>query len=71
MSRKDASDGTGGEESPARRGGKAPKRQRRSRRRRIIGWVAVLTTILVTGSSLAAYAAYLNEIGRASCRERV
>ena len=62
MSRKDASGDTGGNVPPAPRGGGSPKRQRRSRRRRIIGWIAVLTTLLVCGTSLAAYAAYLNDV---------
>ena len=33
-----------------------------SRRRRIVGWIAVITTVLVTGTSLVAYAAYLNTL---------
>jgi LCP family protein required for cell wall assembly len=42
-------------------GGYKP-RGRGSRRRRIIGWIAVITTVLVTGTSLVAYAAYLNTL---------
>jgi LCP family protein required for cell wall assembly len=61
MSRKDGTGDNGGNATPTRRGD-IPQRQRRSRRRRIIGWIAVLTTVLVTGTSLAAYAAYLNDV---------
>jgi LCP family protein required for cell wall assembly len=42
-------------------GGYKPRR-RGSRRRRIVGWIAVITTVLVTGTSLVAYAAYLNTL---------
>src|SRR5215469_13930505 len=42
-------------------GGYRP-RGRGSRRRRIAGWIAVITTVLVTGTSLVAYAAYLNTL---------
>jgi LCP family protein required for cell wall assembly len=48
-------DDTGGYEPRGRRG-------RGSRRRRIVGWIAVITTVLVTGTSLVAYAAYLNTL---------
>jgi LCP family protein required for cell wall assembly len=48
-------DDTGGYEPRGRRG-------HRSRRRRIAGWIAVITTVLVTGTSLVAYAAYLNTL---------
>jgi LCP family protein required for cell wall assembly len=48
-------DDTGGHEPRGRRG-------RGSRRRRIVGWIAVITTVLVTGTSLVAYAAYLNTV---------
>jgi LCP family protein required for cell wall assembly len=48
-------DDTGGYEARGRRG-------RGSRRRRIVGWIAVITTVLVTGTSLVAYAAYLNTL---------
>ena len=45
-------------------GGYGPRgrRRHRSRRRRIAGWIAVITTVLVTGTSLVAYAAYLNTL---------
>jgi LCP family protein required for cell wall assembly len=45
-------------------GGYGPRGRRRrgSRRRRIVGWIAVITTVLVTGTSLVAYAAYLNTV---------
>jgi LCP family protein required for cell wall assembly len=45
-------------------GGYGPrgKRGHGSRRRRIVGWIAVITTVLVTGTSLVAYAAYLNTL---------
>jgi LCP family protein required for cell wall assembly len=45
-------------------GGYPPRRRRGpgSRRRRIAGWIAVITTVLVTGTSLVAYAAYLNTL---------
>jgi LCP family protein required for cell wall assembly len=56
MTRYDDSDDTGGNEPPGRRRGRG------SRRRRIVGWIAVLTTVLVTGSSLAAYAKYLGTL---------
>ena len=55
MSRYDEYDDTGGYEPRGRRG-------RGSRRRRIVGWIAVITTLLVTGTSLVAYAAYLNTL---------
>jgi LCP family protein required for cell wall assembly len=57
MSRNDDEydDDTGGYEPRGRRG-------RGSRRRRIVGWIAVITTVLVTGTSLVAYAAYLNTL---------
>ena len=48
-------DDAGGYEPRGRRG-------RGSRRRRIVGWIAVITTVLVTGTSLVAYAAYLNTL---------
>ena len=48
-------DDTGGHEPRGRRG-------HGSRRRRIVGWIAVITTVLVTGTSLVAYAAYLNTL---------
>src|SRR5947207_3241506 len=54
MSRYDDDDDTGAYS----RGGRA----RGSRRRRIIGWIAVITTVLITGSSLAAYATYLSTV---------
>lgn len=38
------------------------QRGHRSRGRRIAGWIAVITTILVTGTSLAAYAQYLGTL---------
>src|SRR5580700_9103545 len=56
MTRYDDSDDTGGNEPRGRRRGRG------SRRRRIVGWIAVLTTVLVTGSSLAAYAKYLGTL---------
>ncbi|MDR3031830.1 MAG: LCP family protein, partial [Kitasatospora sp.] len=45
-------------------GGRKPRMRRGSgsRRRRIVGWIAVITTVLVTGTSLVAYAAYLNTL---------
>lgn len=48
-------DDTGGHKPRGRRG-------HGSRRRRIVGWIAVITTVLVTGTSLVAYAAYLNTL---------
>ena len=48
-------DDTGGYEPRGRRG-------RGSRRRRIVGWIAVITTVLVTGTSLVAYASYLGTL---------
>jgi LCP family protein required for cell wall assembly len=51
----DYDDDTGGYEPRGRRG-------HGSRRRRIVGWIAVITTVLVTGTSLAAYAAYLGTL---------
>ena len=54
MRRRDDTDDTG-DIAPARR-------RRGSRRRRIVAWIAVLTTVLVTGTSLAAYAAYLGTL---------
>jgi LCP family protein required for cell wall assembly len=38
------------------------KRRRHSRKAQIFGWIAVIVTILVTGTSLAAYATYLNTV---------
>jgi LCP family protein required for cell wall assembly len=62
MSRYDDNDDTGGRGSRKRRA-KGPKsRDRRSGRRRIAGWIAVMTTILVSGTSLVAYAAYLGTL---------
>ena len=61
MSRYDDNDDTGGGRR-GRRKADPVKRSRRSRRRRIVGWIAVFTTVLLTGSSLAAYAAYLNTL---------
>jgi LCP family protein required for cell wall assembly len=55
MSRYDDNDDTGGFEPRGRRG-------RGSRKRRIVGWIAVMTTVLVTGTSLAAYAKYLGTL---------
>jgi LCP family protein required for cell wall assembly len=49
-------DDTGGYEPRGRRGHGS------RRRRRIVGWIAVITTVLVTGTSLVAYAAYLNTL---------
>ena len=45
-------------------GGYPPRarRARGSRRRRIVGWIAVITALLVTGTSLAAYATYLGTV---------
>jgi LCP family protein required for cell wall assembly len=51
----DNDDDTDGHEPRGRRG-------HGSRRRRIVGWIAVITTVLVTGTSLVAYAAYLNTL---------
>lgn len=61
MSRYDDLDGA---EEPAKRGWRGPGSQRRrhSRKARIIGWIAVLVTVLVTGTSLVAYAEYLNTV---------
>jgi LCP family protein required for cell wall assembly len=61
MSRYDDLDDAG---EPQRRGrrGQGTKRQRHSRRARIFAWIAVLVTILVTGTSLVAYAEYLNTV---------
>jgi LCP family protein required for cell wall assembly len=56
MSRYDDKDDTGGFEPRERRRG------RRSRGRRIAAWIAVITTVLVTGTSLAAYAKYLGTL---------
>ncbi len=56
MSRDDDNDGTGGSEPRERRRGRG------SRGRRIAGWIAVITTVLVTGTSLAAYAKYLGTL---------
>jgi LCP family protein required for cell wall assembly len=61
MSRYDDPDETGGREPRGRRG-TADGRRRRSRKGLIFGWVAVLVTVLVTGTSLAAYAAYLGTL---------
>jgi LCP family protein required for cell wall assembly len=61
MRRKGADDDSGGNAVAASQGG-GPRRNRRSRRRRIVAWIAVITTVLVTGTSLAAYAAYLNDV---------
>ena len=56
MSRYDEyDDDSGGYEPRGRRG-------HGSRRRRIVGWIAVITTVLVTGTSLVAYAAYLGTL---------
>src|SRR5580693_2824559 len=55
MSRYDDDDDTAGHEPRGRR-------RRGSRRRRIIGWIAVLTTVLVTATSLVAYASYLGTL---------
>lgn len=55
MSRYDDDDDTGGYEPRKRRG-------RGSRRRRIFGWLAVIVTLLVTGTSLVAYASYLSTL---------
>ena len=62
MSRYDDNDVTGGYRSRGRRAPSTPRRGRGSRGRRIAGWVAVITTVLVTGTSLVAYAAYLNTL---------
>lgn len=51
----DETDEPGGSEPRGRRG-------RRSRRRRIVGCIALITTVLVTGTSLAAYATYLGTL---------
>jgi len=51
----DYDDDPGGYEPRGRRG-------HGSRRRRIVGWIAVITTVLVTGTSLVAYAAYLGTL---------
>jgi LCP family protein required for cell wall assembly len=56
MSRYDDNDDTGGYDLRERRRG------RRSRGRRISAWIAVITTVLVTGTSLAAYAKYLGTL---------
>jgi LCP family protein required for cell wall assembly len=61
MSRYDDPDETGGKQ-PRRRRGPDNGRRRRSRRGLIIGWIAVIVTVLVTGTSLAAYAAYLGTL---------
>lgn len=58
MSRYDDLDDAG---EPERRG-QGNKRRRHSRKAKIFGWIAVLVTILVTGTSLVAYAAYLNTV---------
>lgn len=61
MSRYDDLDDAGEPQKRERRG-QGTKRQRHSRKARIFGWIAVLVTILVTGTSLVAYAEYLNTV---------
>ena len=60
MSRYDVS----GEDDDLPRGRRGPStgRRRLSRKGRIIGTIAVIVTVLVTGTSLAAYAAYLGTL---------
>jgi len=56
MTRYDDTDDTGGSAPRARR------KSRASRGRKIAAWMAVIVTVLVTGTSLAAYAQYLNTL---------
>lgn len=50
-----------GQPRPRGRRGAVPKR-RHSRKAKIFGWIAVIVTVMVTGTSLVAYAAYLNTV---------
>ena len=54
--------GAAGDELPRGRRGPGTGRRRMSRRGRIIGTIAVAVTVLVTGTSLVAYAAYLGTL---------
>ena len=56
MSRNDDTD------DPGRSAPRWRRRGRGSRRRRILGWIAVLVTALVTGTSLVAYSTYLGTL---------
>jgi LCP family protein required for cell wall assembly len=49
-------------DDPGRPGPRWRRRGHGSRRRRIAGWLAVLVTVAVTGTSLVAYAAYLGTL---------
>ena len=61
MSRYDQPDDTG-DELPRGRRGPGTGRRRLSRKGRIIGTIAVVVTVLVTGTSLVAYAGYLGTL---------
>jgi LCP family protein required for cell wall assembly len=54
-------------DQPRTRRGKVPRRYRYTRWQRVLGWTALVTTVLVTATALAAYAEYrhlLGNIGR-------
>lgn len=57
----DPDDETGGQ-PPRRRQASGNGRRKLTRKARILGGLAILVTVLVTGSSLAAYAAYLGTV---------
>jgi LCP family protein required for cell wall assembly len=66
MTRKNGPDGLGGQPPSGRgvAGNRTPGSRRRklTRKARILGGLAIFVTVLVTGSSLAAYAAYLSTV---------